>query len=60
MTNFKQFHNILKQFQTTREKPAEPLKMGICGLLEGEPTTRFELVTYRLRIGKLVLIINDL
>ena len=34
--------------------------MGFCGLLEGEPTTRLELVTYRLRIRKWVLIINDL
>jgi hypothetical protein len=34
--------------------------MGICGLLEGEPTTRFELVTYRLRILKHILTINDL
>ncbi len=34
--------------------------MGFCGLLEGEPTTRLELVTYRLRIKKWYLIINNL
>lgn len=34
--------------------------MGICGLLEGEPTTRFELVTYRLRIKKRAFIISIL
>ena len=47
-------------FKQQQKKPAEPLKMGFCGLLEGEPTTRLELVTYRLRIRKWVLIINDL
>ena len=34
--------------------------MGFCGLLEGEPTTRLELVTYRLRIEKCYIIINNL
>ena len=34
--------------------------MRICGLTRGEPTTRFELVTYRLRIEKWVLIISNL
>ena len=34
--------------------------MGLSGLSEVEPTTRLELVTYRLRIAKGGLIINGL
>jgi hypothetical protein len=51
-THLNQFSN---NFSQPKKKPAEPIHMRICGLLEGEPTTRFELVTYRLRIKKLVL-----
>jgi len=41
---------FMLQFQIRTEKPSELVLMSFCGLLEGEPTTRLELVTYRLRI----------
>jgi hypothetical protein len=46
---------LSNNFRQSKKKPAEQASKGICGLLEGEPTTGFEPVTYRLRIKKRVL-----
>lgn len=57
---FTHLEQLSTNFAQPKKKPAEPIHMGICGLLEGEPTTRLELVTYRLRIKEWYLIINNL
>lgn len=57
---FTHFEQLSTTFTQPKKKPAERVSKGICGLLEGEPTTRLELVTYRLRIKNHSLIINDL